>query len=270
MCAVVLGGLTAAPAHSKTQKQPKTFRESGSIVTWGTVTHMDFIVECPNIPLTQGLDSYVVEIPPELWNVPAIVELEMSQVGAGGTGGNLAFYSTSCEQGELTVPTPTTLPYGTRFIVVEPDPFNANITFDLTIKPRRRIVGVPPPPPAEEGPDTGKPFVAEGATAVGGTATTLSFMATCPEITPLQGVDAHIVELPPSLWTKPSRITVDMKATGLSPSAYVTTLDPNCALAHNYERAPIDTQGPTRFVVVSSNIGSVQATFRLEVAPYRP
>ncbi len=98
------------------------------------MTHENFVVQCPEIPATQGVDAYVVEVPPEFGAKPSQVRVEATSVTAEPTI-ELSFYGYGCDQGELYVGAPTTVPSGTRFIVVQ-DLQGVNVAFEATLTQR--------------------------------------------------------------------------------------------------------------------------------------
>ncbi|HEX2293901.1 MAG TPA: hypothetical protein VHN37_01180 [Actinomycetota bacterium] len=135
--AAVVGLLVAAlPAttHAGPKRKPKKFTAEGLVVGTGLVTHSDFIFECPEVPATQGVDAYVVEVPFEFGAKPSQVEVEATSVSWEPTV-ELSFYTYGCDQGELYVGAPTTVPAGTGFIVVQ-DLNGANVDFELTLTQR--------------------------------------------------------------------------------------------------------------------------------------
>lgn len=116
------------------KRKPKKFTATGTVYGVGVVTHENFIVQCPEPPATQGVDAYVVEVPIEFGAKPSEVVVEATSVTVEPTI-ELSFYGYGCDQGELYVPAPTTVPAGTGFIVVQ-DIQGGNLDFELTLTQR--------------------------------------------------------------------------------------------------------------------------------------
>lgn len=128
----LLGGALPGTTHAAKRKpKPKTFTAEGTVAATGVMTHENFIVSCPEPPPTQGVDSYVVEVPMEFGAKPSQVVVEATSVTAEPAI-ELSFYGFGCDQGELYVKAPTTVPAGTGFIVVQ-DLQGANVDFELTL-----------------------------------------------------------------------------------------------------------------------------------------
>lgn len=128
----VLPGATQAAPRKK--PKPKTFTAEGTIAGAGFVTHSTFILQCPEIPSAQGVDAYVVEVPMEFGAKASEVDVEATSVSADPAI-ELSFYGYGCDQGELYVPPPATVPAGTGFIVVQ-DIQGGAVDFELTLTQR--------------------------------------------------------------------------------------------------------------------------------------
>ncbi|HEX2058210.1 MAG TPA: hypothetical protein VHI71_07560 [Actinomycetota bacterium] len=134
--AVVVGLLVAAvpgTTHAAKRK-PKKFTAEGTVAAAGVVTHSNFILSCPDLPPTQGVDAYVVEVPMEFGAKPSEVVVEATSVSTQPTI-ELSFYGYACDQGDLYVDAPATVPAGTGFIVVQ-DLQGGNVNFELTLTQR--------------------------------------------------------------------------------------------------------------------------------------
>lgn len=125
-----LPGTTLAAAKRK----PKKFTAEGTIAGAGIVTHSTFIAQCPEPPPTQGVDAYVVEVPMDFGLKASEVTVEATSVSYDPTI-EVSFYTYGCDQGDLYVPTPATVPAGTGFIVVQ-DLQGGNVDFELTLTQR--------------------------------------------------------------------------------------------------------------------------------------
>ncbi|HEX2195828.1 MAG TPA: hypothetical protein VHJ76_02790 [Actinomycetota bacterium] len=135
--AAAVAGLLAGAMPGQTyaaKRKPKKFTASGTVAGVGVVTHENFIVSCPEPPPTQGVDAYVVEVPMEFGAKPSEVVVEATAVTAEPTI-ELSFYGYGCDQGELYVGAPTTVPPGTGFIIVQ-DLQGGNVDFELTLTQR--------------------------------------------------------------------------------------------------------------------------------------
>lgn len=130
--ALLVGPLPGASHAAK--RKPKTFTATGAIVGTGLVTHYDFLLRCPEPPATQGVDAYVVEVPSEFGYKPSELTVEATALTMEPAI-EVSFYSYGCDQGELFVPSPTTVPSGTGFIVVQ-DLQGGNVEFELTLTQR--------------------------------------------------------------------------------------------------------------------------------------
>jgi hypothetical protein len=133
---VAVGMLGAAvpattQAKPKAKPKPKTFTASGLIAGAGFVTHSNFIAQCPEIPATQGVDAFVVEVPMEFAAKPSEATVKATSVSTDGTV-ELSYYTYGCDQGELYANPPTTVPAGTGYIVVQ-DLFGGAVDFELTL-----------------------------------------------------------------------------------------------------------------------------------------
>lgn len=122
------GAIEAAPRR---KPKPKTFTAEGLIAAPGTVTHASWIAQCPEPPTAQGADAYIVEVPDEFTAKPSEAVVEATSVSTDNTV-ELSFYDYGCGQGELYVPAPTTVPAGTKFIVVQ-DLGGGAVDFKLTL-----------------------------------------------------------------------------------------------------------------------------------------
>jgi hypothetical protein len=116
------------------KRKPKTFTAEGTVAGVGLVTHDEFILQCPEPPATQGVDAYVVEVPLEFGAKASEVVVEATSVSVDPAI-ELSFYSYGCDQGELYVAPPATVPAGTGFIVVQ-DIQGGNVDFELTLTQR--------------------------------------------------------------------------------------------------------------------------------------
>ena len=118
LVAALLTGALPASTQAKPKRKPKTFTAEGTVYGAGVVTHSSFIAQCPEVPTTQGVDAYVVEIPMELAAKPSEATVEATSLVTDPSV-ELSFYTYGCEQGELYVGAPTTVPAGTGYIVVQ-------------------------------------------------------------------------------------------------------------------------------------------------------
>lgn len=121
-------------ASQAAKRKPKTFTAEGSIAGTGFVTHSSFILQCPEVPATQGVDAYVVEVPMEFGARPSNVTVEATSVTTDPPI-ELSFYTYGCDQGDLYAEAPTTVPAGTGFIVVQ-DLQGGAVDFELTLTQR--------------------------------------------------------------------------------------------------------------------------------------
>lgn len=102
---------------------PKTFVAEGNIAgPVGFITEPEWIVGCPDLPLTQGVDGYVVELPNRFSTADATAHV----VGTNSTGiydMDLHFYSADCERlavaDSTEVDEETSVYPTTRYILVE-------------------------------------------------------------------------------------------------------------------------------------------------------
>ena len=136
VAAIVVGTFVcavAAPTGAAPRRKPKRFSAQGTIHGVGLVTHYDFLLNCPGIPTTQGVDAYVVEVPAEFQAKPSEVEAEATSSVSAHPVLEMSFYSSGCDQGDLYVTGAATLPAGTGFIVVQ-DIQGGAVEFELTIK----------------------------------------------------------------------------------------------------------------------------------------
>lgn len=127
----LLGGAVVGPADAKRKKKPKppvTFDASGSLslsnpgdlMAQASVTRQEFVTNCA-IPASQGVDGYVIELPPEVSAITANV-----RVNATATTGlydlDLYYFSESCApMGENSTPEPNEfgeMPVGTKYVLV--------------------------------------------------------------------------------------------------------------------------------------------------------
>lgn len=137
MTATIVAGMGAAlpgATQAAGKREPKVYKAEGLIVGAGVATHSNFIFQCPELPASQGADAYVVEVPLEFGTKPSKVTVEATSVSLDSEV-ELSFYSYGCEQGELYVNPPATVPAGTGFIVVQ-DLSGAAVDFELTLTQR--------------------------------------------------------------------------------------------------------------------------------------
>lgn len=131
-------GLVAAALPATTQagqkRKPKTFTAEGLIAGTGLVTHANFIAQCPELPATQGVDAYVVEVPMEFGVKPSEATVKVSSVSVEPTV-ELSYYTYGCEQSEVYAKAPATVPAGIGYIVVQ-DLYGAAVDFELTLTQR--------------------------------------------------------------------------------------------------------------------------------------
>lgn len=127
----LVAGAAPGVTHAAAKRKPKTFTAEGTIAGTGAVTHSTFILQCPEPPTAQGVDAYVVEVPLDFGLKPSAVTVEATSVSYSPEI-ELSFYSYGCDQGELYVPAPTTVPAGTGYIVVQ-DLQGGNVDFELTL-----------------------------------------------------------------------------------------------------------------------------------------
>ena len=130
----LLGAALPAATQAKPKRKPKTFTAEGLIVAAGVVTHSNFILQCPDLPASQGADAYVVEVPMEFGAKSSEVTVTATSVSADPTV-ELSFYDYGCGQGDLYVNPPTTVPAGTGYIVVQ-DLQGGAVDFELTLTQR--------------------------------------------------------------------------------------------------------------------------------------
>ncbi|HEV2757811.1 MAG TPA: hypothetical protein VG318_18785 [Actinomycetota bacterium] len=130
----LLGGALPATTQAGPKRKPKKFTASGLIAGAGLVTHSNFIAQCPDLPASQGVDAYVVEVPMEFGVKPSEATVKATSVSAEPTV-ELSYYSYGCAQGELYVKAPATVPAGTGFIVVQ-DIQGGAVDFELTLTQR--------------------------------------------------------------------------------------------------------------------------------------
>ena len=132
LAATLLGVIAAGPSGAATRRKPKKFTTTGSIAAFGLVTHYDFLLNCPSVPTTQGVDAYVVEVPAGFQLKPSEVTAEATSSVSTQPSLEMSFYSAGCDQGELYVESPTTVPAGTGYIVVQ-DLIGGAVEFELTL-----------------------------------------------------------------------------------------------------------------------------------------
>lgn len=130
----LLGAALPAATQAAPKKKPKKFTASGLIAGAGVATHANFIAQCPELPATQGVDAYVVEVPMEFGAKPSEATVKATSV-SWEPAVELSFYTYGCQQGDLYVKAPTTVPAGTGFIVVQ-DLQGAAVEFELTLTQR--------------------------------------------------------------------------------------------------------------------------------------
>lgn len=145
---LVLGALSATPALAKKKKKKPptpvtrtiTFEESGSMTISGagvySVPELEFsrVHECGSMPMSQGLDGYIIEIPSEFGLGTAAVEI----LGADATGAHDLdgyFYDAGCswmDGFDLTEGSDPAgaIPAGAKWVVINLS-LGANATFDL-------------------------------------------------------------------------------------------------------------------------------------------
>lgn len=132
LAATLLGAVAAGPTGAATRRKPKKFTTTGTIAAVGLVTHYDFLLSCPDVPATQGVDAYVVEVPPDFQLKPSTVTAEATSSLSADPALEMSFYSVGCDQGELYVESPATVPIGTGYIVVQ-DLQGGAVEFELTL-----------------------------------------------------------------------------------------------------------------------------------------
>lgn len=131
--ALVLVGLTPTTSSlAAGKRKPKKFEVEGSFYGAGVITHSDFIFECPELPATQSVDAFVVEVPTEFGAKPSVATVVATSVSLDPAV-ELSFYSYGCGQGEeLYLNPPVVVPAGTGYIVVQ-DLQGGNVNFKLTL-----------------------------------------------------------------------------------------------------------------------------------------
>lgn len=129
--AIALGPVSSVAAKRAGKRKP--YKVSGQSLGPGPATHYAFIFTCPEIPPTSGVAGSVIEVPSAYSNGKNVVSVVGTSTGLGGPW-YVSFYSYSCDQGDLLVDSPATVPAGTGFIVVE-QLTEANGTFELMIRP---------------------------------------------------------------------------------------------------------------------------------------
>ena len=132
LAATLLGATAAGPSGAATRRKPKRFTTTGSVATFGLVTHYEFLLNCPSIPTTQGVDAYVVEVPADFQLKPSAVTAEATSSVSTDSMLEMSFYSAGCDQGELYVESPATVPAGTGYILVQ-DIIGGAVEFELTL-----------------------------------------------------------------------------------------------------------------------------------------
>ena len=132
LAVTLLGAIAAAPTGAATRRKPKKFTTTGTIAAAGLVTHYDFLLNCPEVPTTQGVDAYVVEVPADFQAKPSTLTAEADSSVSADPALEMSFYSVGCDQGDLYVPSGTTVPVGTGFIVVQ-DIQGGAVEFELTL-----------------------------------------------------------------------------------------------------------------------------------------
>ncbi len=134
--AVALALLIAAPAGSAPERRErrvkKAFTAEGSFYSNTGITHTEFIFKCPEMPASQGVDGYVIELPPYFTTRSSVATVKATGVSVGRQDIELSFYSYGCEQGELFNRAPVEVPPFTRYIIVE-DLTGARVDFQLTL-----------------------------------------------------------------------------------------------------------------------------------------
>lgn len=109
---------SSALSEKSSKKKPKRFTAEGSLMGGYIITHMEFIARCPEMPVTQGLDGYVVEIPYRFATGDYVVDVTGTSTVGVGSHFDVSFYSFNCSQGEVIMEPPQVVPAGTRFILV--------------------------------------------------------------------------------------------------------------------------------------------------------
>jgi hypothetical protein len=127
----LLGAALPGATYASPKRKPKTYTTEGMVYGVGVVTHSTFIVQCPEIPPTQGVDAYIVEVPMEFAVKPASVTVEATSVSYSPEV-ELSYYTYGCGQGELYAKAPGTMPAGTGYIVVQ-DLQGGAVDFELTL-----------------------------------------------------------------------------------------------------------------------------------------
>ncbi|MFN2587278.1 MAG: hypothetical protein ABR613_04035 [Actinomycetota bacterium] len=130
----LLGAALPGATQAAGKRKPKTFTAEGMVYGAGVVTHSNFIFECPALPTSQGADAYVVEVPMEFAAKPSRATVKATSVSLEPTV-ELSFYTYGCEQGDLYVKAPTTVPAGTGYVVVQ-DLQGGAVDFELTLTQR--------------------------------------------------------------------------------------------------------------------------------------
>ena len=130
----LLGAALPVSTQAQPKRKPKTFTAEGTIVGAGVATHSNFIFQCPELPATQGADAYVVEVPMEFGAKPSEATVTASSVSLEPAV-ELSFYTFGCEQRDLYVNPPVTVPAGTGYIVVQ-ETTGVAVDFELTLTQR--------------------------------------------------------------------------------------------------------------------------------------
>lgn len=137
----LLGAVSAAPALAKKKKKPASFQASGTVaighpVTYATGTSIvgTELTETCAIPTSQGTDGFVVEVPDNMSNLTATVEVS----GGDATGLydlDMYFFNADCAPvgaaSTETVDEVGAFGPGTKYILVN-SYMGAEVTFDLT------------------------------------------------------------------------------------------------------------------------------------------
>lgn len=132
--ALLAAALPSATQARPKRKPPKVYKAEGFVAGVGVVTHSNFIAQCPELPASQSVDAYVVEVPFDFGAAESQATVEATSVSLDPAV-ELSFYTYGCDQGELYVPAPTTVPAGTGYIVVQ-DLSGGNVNFELTLTQR--------------------------------------------------------------------------------------------------------------------------------------
>lgn len=136
---MVAAFVTAMVAPATVAAPRGRFVARGEVVGpgYGFVTFEEWnLISCPEIPETQGLTSYFIQLPSRYAAPNMLVEAKGERL-AGGFPLQMNFWSAECSPIEASVSSPMIVPAGTRFIEVFHN-FDAAYTFELTVAPYAR------------------------------------------------------------------------------------------------------------------------------------